>query len=80
MATTAPSRGSIDVRELWSLPSLYHPVLSHGRDQVAFYWDKSGRIELYILHLKTRAVRQLSDGRVSLVYGLGGGALPASGE
>jgi dihydrofolate reductase len=27
-----------------------------------------------------RAVRQLSDGRVSLVYGLGGGAEPASGE
>src|SRR5881397_162046 len=62
MATTAPARGYIDVRELWSLPSLYHPVLSHRRDEVAFYWDKSGRIELYILDLKTREVRQLSRG------------------
>jgi len=62
VATTAPSRGSIDVRELWSLPSLYHPVLSHGRDKIAFYWDKSGRIELHILDVKTRAVRQLSHG------------------
>ena len=62
MATTAPSRGSIDVRELWSLPSLYHPVLSHKRDKIAFYWDKSGRIELYILDLATHAVRQLSRG------------------
>ncbi|TMC31063.1 MAG: S9 family peptidase [Chloroflexi bacterium] len=62
MATTAPARGYIDVRELWSLPSLYHPVLSHRRDKVAFYWDKSGRIELYILDLKTREVRQLSRG------------------
>ena len=62
MATTAPARGYIDVRELWSLPSLYHPVLSHRRDKVAFYWDKSGRIELYILDLKTREVLQLSRG------------------
>ena len=62
MATTAPSRGSIDVRELWSLPSLYHPVLSHKRDKIAFYWDKSGRIELYVIDLATRAVRQLSHG------------------
>ncbi|HYK98105.1 MAG TPA: DPP IV N-terminal domain-containing protein, partial [Candidatus Acidoferrales bacterium] len=63
MATTAPqTRGAIDVRELWSLPSLYHPVLSHKRDKVAFYWDKSGRIELYILDLKTKQVRQLSRG------------------
>jgi dipeptidyl aminopeptidase/acylaminoacyl peptidase len=62
VATTAPSRGSIDVRELWSLPSLYHPVLSHKRDKIAFYWDKSGRIELYVLDLKTRAVRQISHG------------------
>jgi Tol biopolymer transport system component len=62
MATTAPARGHLDVRELWSLPSLYHPVLSHGRDKIAFYWDKSGRIELYILDIKTREVRQLSHG------------------
>ncbi|HKW79003.1 MAG TPA: S9 family peptidase [Candidatus Limnocylindria bacterium] len=63
MATTAPrTKGSIDVHELWSLPSLYHPVLSHKRDRIAFYWDKSGRIELYILDLATRQVRQLSHG------------------
>lgn len=63
MATTAPrTKGTIDVRELWSLPTLYHPVLSHKRDKIAFYWDKSGRIELYIYDLKTRATRQLSHG------------------
>jgi dipeptidyl aminopeptidase/acylaminoacyl peptidase len=62
MATTAPHRGTIDVHELWALPSLYHPVLSHRRDRVAFYWDKSGRIELYVLDLKTREVKQLSHG------------------
>ena len=62
MATTAPSRGSIDARELWSLPSLYHPVLSRGRDKIAFYWDKTGRIELYVLDLRTRETRQLSHG------------------
>ena len=62
MATTAPARGHLDVRELWSLPSLYHPVLSHRRDRIAFYWDKSGRIELYVVDLHTREVRQLSHG------------------
>jgi dipeptidyl aminopeptidase/acylaminoacyl peptidase len=62
MATTAPALGHIDVRELWSLPSLYHPVLSHRRDKIAFYWDKTGRIELYVLDLRTRDVRQLSHG------------------
>ena len=62
MATAAPSEQRIDVRELWSLPTLYHPVLSHRRDRVAFYWDRSGRIELYVLDLRTREVRQLSHG------------------
>ena len=50
------------MRELWSLPSVYHPVLSHKREKIAFYWDKSGRIELYILDLATREARQLSHG------------------
>src|ERR1051326_69960 len=63
MATTAPrTKETIDVRALWSLPTLYPPVLSHKRDKVAFYWDKSGRIELYILDLNTKQVRQLSHG------------------
>ena len=48
MATTVAARARLDVNELWSLPTLYHPVVSHGRDKVAFYWDKSGRIELEI--------------------------------
>ena len=62
MATTAPASRSVDVRELWSLPTLYHPVLSHKRDKIAFYSDNSGRIELYVIDLVTRDVRQLSHG------------------
>jgi dipeptidyl aminopeptidase/acylaminoacyl peptidase len=62
MATTVAARARLDVNELWSLPTLYHPVVSHGRDKVAFYWDKSGRIELYLLDVATREVRQLSHG------------------
>ena len=62
MTSVAPTRSQLDVRALWSLPTLYHPVLSHRRDKVAFYWDKSGRIELYIVDIATREVRQLSHG------------------
>ncbi len=54
--------GRIDVRELWSLPSLYHPVLSWARDRAAFYWDRTGRIELYVLDIASGAVRQLTHG------------------
>ena len=38
--------------------------VSHGGDKVAFYSDSSGRIELYILDVKTKAVTQLSHGEV----------------
>lgn len=62
VATTVSAPARLDVRELWSLPTLYHPVVSHRRDKVAFYWDTSGRIELYVLDLATREVRQLSHG------------------
>ena len=63
MATTAPrTQATIDVRELWSLPTPYHPVLSHKRDRIAFYWDKTGRIELYILDLKTKRIDRISHG------------------
>ena len=51
---------------------VYPLVVGEGR---ALFATVAGRHQLEL-----RAVRQLSDGRVSLVYGLGGGALPASGE
>jgi dipeptidyl aminopeptidase/acylaminoacyl peptidase len=43
---------------------LYLPTLSWAGDELAFYWDKTGRNELYVLDLATRAVRQVSHGEV----------------
>ncbi|MFQ5795603.1 MAG: S9 family peptidase [Candidatus Bipolaricaulia bacterium] len=54
----------IPLEELAKLPSLYMPELSWGRDKVAFYWDKTGRIELYVMDLQDRKLRQLSHGEV----------------
>lgn len=54
----------IPLEELARLPTLYHFEVSHGGDRVAFYSDTSGRIELYVQDLRTRAITQLSHGEV----------------
>jgi dipeptidyl aminopeptidase/acylaminoacyl peptidase len=61
---TAVSQARIPLEELARLPTLYHFDVSHGGDKVAFYSDTTGRIELHVLDLKTRAVTQLSHGEV----------------
>ncbi len=52
------------MEKLASLPEFYHPTASPDGDKIAFYWDKSGRNELYLLDRKTCGVRQLSSGNV----------------
>jgi len=54
----------IPLEELCRLPSFFFPQVSWKGDKVAFYWDKSGRIELYVMDLATKAVRQVSHGEV----------------
>jgi dipeptidyl aminopeptidase/acylaminoacyl peptidase len=54
----------IPLEELSSLPSFYFPLVSWKGDKVAFYWDKSGRMELYLIDLATKEVRQVSHGEV----------------
>lgn len=55
-------RGRIDLQELARLPSFYFPQLSYQRDRVAFYSERSGRIELYVMDLTTRETKQVSHG------------------
>src|SRR4051812_14744577 len=55
-----PSR--IPLEELAALPSFYFPQPSWSGDKLGFYADTSGRLELYIMDLTTRAVTQLSHG------------------
>lgn len=54
----------IPLETLARLPSFYAPSLSWNKDKVAFYWDKTGRIELYVLDLASKEVIQLSNGQV----------------
>lgn len=54
----------ISIEELARLPSFYLPTLSWKRDKVAIYWDKTGRLELHVMDLATREIRQVSHGEV----------------
>src|SRR2546427_7766600 len=54
----------IPLEELCRLPSFFFPLVSWKGDQVAFYWDKSGRMELHVMDLATKALRQISHGEV----------------
>lgn len=58
------SHPRIPLEELVSLPTFYFPQISWGRDNVAFYWDKSGRIEIWMIDLASGELRQVSHGEV----------------
>ncbi len=52
------------LEDLIRLPDFYNPVVSPDGDRVAFYYDETGRIELYVQDLETGERRQVSDGNV----------------
>ena len=51
---------TVDV--LSKIPQIYLPTVSHRKNKVAFYWDKTGMLELYVLDLKTNEIKQVSHG------------------
>ncbi|MGH2373320.1 MAG: S9 family peptidase [bacterium] len=61
-ALKSPGKARIPLAELASLPTFTYVTPSWGRDKIAFYWDKTGRFELYVLDLITRDLRRLTDG------------------
>jgi dipeptidyl aminopeptidase/acylaminoacyl peptidase len=52
------------LEDLIRLPDYYHPVVSPDGDRVAFYYDETGRVELYVQDLQTGKREQISDGNV----------------
>ncbi len=50
--------------ELLGLPSYSMPKLSKDKDKLAFYWDKTGRIELYVLDMDSKEIEQISHGEL----------------
>lgn len=54
--------GRIPLDELARLPTFTYVTSSWSRDRIAFYWDRTGRFELYVMDLQTREIRRLTDG------------------
>ena len=54
----------IPLEELCRLPSFFLPSVSWKGDHVAFYWDKTGRMELHVMDLANKQTRQISHGEV----------------
>ena len=52
------------LEQLASLPTLAHPTVSPDGDEVAFYYDISGRNELHVLDVETGEMTKWSDGEV----------------
>ena len=64
MAIATRRQPRIPLEELCRLPSFYLPAVSWRGDRVAFYWDKTGRMELHVMDLATKETRQISHGEV----------------
>jgi Tol biopolymer transport system component/dienelactone hydrolase len=54
----------LPLEELMSLPSYVMPTLSYDKSKLAYYWDKTGRLELYIMDLATKETSQISHGEI----------------
>ncbi|USZ71230.1 S9 family peptidase [Natronosalvus halobius] len=52
------------LEELASLPTMAHPTVSPDGDEVALYYDVTGRNELHILDVESGDLEQWSDGEV----------------
>ncbi len=61
---TAYKPNPLPFDELVELPSYSMPTLTKNKDKLAFYWDKTGRIELYVLDMETKEIEQISHGEL----------------
>ena len=61
---TSESGSEFEPRDLARLPDFYHPAVSPSGDCVAYYYDETGRNELYVRPTAGGDPRQVSDGDV----------------
>lgn len=54
----------IQLEDIMHLPSVYFPATSFDGNRLAFYWDKTGQMELYVIDLPDGTPRQISAGNV----------------
>lgn len=57
-------KSTIELEKLLSLPSVFYPAVSHGGGRVAFYWNVTGRIELYLAELPRGEPVQVTYGEL----------------
>jgi dipeptidyl aminopeptidase/acylaminoacyl peptidase len=62
--TAVDDETDLPLEPLTRLPDFYNPVLSPDGDRVAFQYDETGRVELYVQDLDTGERQQVSDGNV----------------
>ncbi len=60
----AEQRGNFRIEELASIPTFALATLNYTKDKLAFYWNKTGRFELYIMDLATKKITQITDGQL----------------
>lgn len=54
---------TLPLEELAALSKFAFVMPSYSGDKIAFYWDKTGRFELYLMHLETKELKQLTNGQ-----------------
>jgi len=52
------------IEKIARIPQFFMPNLNHSKDKVAFFWDITGRVELYVMDLQTKEYKQISNGEV----------------
>ncbi|MHA1874485.1 MAG: prolyl oligopeptidase family serine peptidase [Candidatus Heimdallarchaeaceae archaeon] len=52
------------LEKLSRIPQFSFVKLNNSKDKVSFYWDKTGRIEFYLLDLKTKKLQQITEGEL----------------
>ena len=63
-SATDGSRDEFDPRDLARLPDFYHPSVSSDGERVAYYYDGTGRNELYVQTVDGADRQQVTDGDV----------------
>lgn len=50
------------LEEMSKISQTYCLVSNYSKDKAAFYWDKTGILELYVIDIKTKEIKQVSHG------------------
>ena len=56
---------SVDlIEKIARIPQFFMPRLNHTKDKIGFFWDITGRVELYVMDIETKEYEQVSHGEM----------------